>query len=115
MVSLPLDRAGWGRLCRVLTLGRRRVEKGSCRLTLADLLEWGAGQRLLILDTRATMQGGAKAWTAAVDRLARRFEGQCALLMAPRYDGQDARRFDVLAGLAARLDVPTVASAAPVI
>lgn len=39
--------------------------------------------------------------------------GQCYLLMAPRYEGQDAARFDRLAGLAEELGLETVASALP--
>lgn len=38
LVALPTDRAAWGRLCRLLTLGKRRVRKGECRLTEADVL-----------------------------------------------------------------------------
>ena len=35
----PMDRAGYGRLCKLLTLGKRRAEKGECLLYLRDLLE----------------------------------------------------------------------------
>ena len=31
------DRAAYGRLCRLLTLGQRRAEKGQCTLYLDDL------------------------------------------------------------------------------
>ena len=31
------DRAAYGRLCRLITLGRRRVEKGDCYLTFDDI------------------------------------------------------------------------------
>src|SRR3954466_9806340 len=32
------DRAGYARLCRLLTLGKRRSEKGKCDLKLADFV-----------------------------------------------------------------------------
>ena len=48
VTALPQDRAAWGRLCRLLTLGRRRAPKGQCHLTLQDLLDWGEGLALLI-------------------------------------------------------------------
>jgi error-prone DNA polymerase len=35
----PQDRAGYGRLCRLLTRGRRQAPKGECRLTVADVTE----------------------------------------------------------------------------
>ena len=35
---LPQDRTGWGNLCRILSAGRLRAEKGSCLLHPADLI-----------------------------------------------------------------------------
>ena len=43
LLVYPTDRAAYGRLARLLTLGKRRAPKGECRLTLADVLEWSAG------------------------------------------------------------------------
>src|SRR5206468_7754453 len=37
------DRSAYARLCRLLTLGRRRAPKGECALTLADVLEYSQG------------------------------------------------------------------------
>ncbi|MGO9115328.1 MAG: error-prone DNA polymerase [Thermoguttaceae bacterium] len=37
VVLWPTDRAAYGRLARLITRGRRRAEKGACRLTLDDL------------------------------------------------------------------------------
>jgi error-prone DNA polymerase len=37
------NRGGYANLCRLLTLGKRRAEKGSCILQLSDLLERSAG------------------------------------------------------------------------
>ena len=122
VTALTQDRAGWGRLCRLLTLGRRRVPKGQCHLTLQDLLDWGEGLALLIHPqtvTQAppvqapTVQGGAGAWLTLAHRLTRRFGSDCYLLMAPGYDGQDRARFAALTQLAAQLRIPTLASALP--
>src|SRR5438105_8520532 len=35
ILAWPTDRAAYGRLCRLLTLGTRRAEKGECHLDLA--------------------------------------------------------------------------------
>jgi error-prone DNA polymerase len=43
ILAWPTDRAAYGRLCRLLTLGNRRAPKGECHLDLADLLAWGEG------------------------------------------------------------------------
>ena len=37
LLAFPTDRAAYGRLCRLLTLGQRRAEKGECTLTLDDV------------------------------------------------------------------------------
>jgi error-prone DNA polymerase len=49
----PRDRAAYGRLCQLLTRGKRgddieRIEKGECRLGLSDLLEFAEGQLLIL-------------------------------------------------------------------
>ena len=46
--ALPRDRAGWGRLCRLISRGRLRAEKGSCLLRLEDLIEFGEGLALVL-------------------------------------------------------------------
>ncbi|MEE4119101.1 MAG: error-prone DNA polymerase [Paracoccaceae bacterium] len=48
VTALPRDRAAWGRLCRLISRGRLRVEKGECLLHLDDLVEWGDGMELLL-------------------------------------------------------------------
>ncbi len=37
------DRASYGRLCRLITVGRRRAEKGCCTLSFADLADHAEG------------------------------------------------------------------------
>ncbi|MCA3441992.1 MAG: error-prone DNA polymerase [Rhodobacter sp.] len=108
---LPRDRAAWGRLCRLLTDGRRRAAKGDCELFTEDVIHRGAGQEMLLHP--AARDRAAGDWAALAQRLINCFPGQVSLLMAPRYDGQDRARFDRLARLADRLGIPTVASALP--
>ena len=120
VTTLPRDRAAWGRLCRLLSLGRRRAEKGTCILDLPDLLHWGAGLEMLLLppDQRLTLAvtgtgTDPKLWQSHARQLAERFPGQVHLALAPRYDGQDAGRFQHLAQLAKTLRLPTVATGLP--
>jgi error-prone DNA polymerase len=40
----PTDRVAYGKLSRLITTGRRRAEKGECKLTLTDVTEHSAGQ-----------------------------------------------------------------------
>src|SRR5687768_14526065 len=39
----PTDAAGYGRLCQLLTLGKRRAPKAQCHLSFEDLLEHSRG------------------------------------------------------------------------
>ena len=114
MVALPQDRTAWGRLTRLLSLGRLRAEKGDCDLSLSDVLDGAAGLQLLLHPPRGQAgQGGAGEWLPQAQALTRRFPGQVSLLMTPGYDGQDSLRFTRLAALAKHLGIPAVASAAP--
>ncbi len=115
VTCLPRDRAAWSRLCRLVSAGRLRAAKGHCLLDFDDLTTWADGMELLLHPPRGEpAPPGAGAWQTRARHLTRRFAGQVSLLMAPLYDGRDRARFARLAGLAADLGLPTVASAAPV-
>jgi len=122
VTALPRDRAAWGRLSRLISLGRLRAAKGSCDLGIGDLLLWGDGIELLVhpqpqipapAPPILPVAGGAAVTSTHIPQLARRFPGQVSLVMAPAYDGQDRARFDAVAAQAMALGLPTVASATP--
>ena len=43
IVLWSINRTGYGRLCRLITRGRRNAPKGECNLTLSDVLEHSDG------------------------------------------------------------------------
>jgi error-prone DNA polymerase len=45
----PMDRAAYGRLCRLLSIGKARAGKGKCLLHWADLVEWGEGMLAVLV------------------------------------------------------------------
>ena len=49
LLAYPQDRAAYGRLTRLLTLGKRRAPKGECHLDYADIVAHGEGQILVVL------------------------------------------------------------------
>ena len=49
VLAYPRHRKGWARLCRLLTLGNRRAEKGDCHLTETDLLDHADGLSLIVV------------------------------------------------------------------
>ena len=39
LLCYPTDRVSYARLCRLLTLGKRRAPKGACEIYLADIVD----------------------------------------------------------------------------
>jgi len=103
-IALPTDRAAYGRLCRLLSIGKRRAAKGQCLLHLHDLRGWAEGMILLALP-----HDPFKPDTAEIADMARRFRGTVFTAAAPRYDGRDGRRFKRLAACADEALAPLVA------
>ena len=101
VLAYPTDRAAYGRLCRMLTIGKRRTVKGCCDLGLEDVLEWAHGSVLIVAGDRDLYRIAA--------RLAAAFPDFVYLGMAPRYDGDDEKRFAERRRIAARAGVPVAA------
>ena len=53
MLAYPKNRAAWGRLTRLLTLGNLRAEKGECILRMADLLDHAKDMQLAVMEGSA--------------------------------------------------------------
>src|ERR1043166_2261438 len=49
----PTDRAAYGRLCRLLSLGKCRAGKGKCLLSIQDVEEWNEGLIAILLTDKA--------------------------------------------------------------
>ena len=43
LVLWPIDRSGYGQLCRLISRGRMRSDKGSCQLGWEDVVEFNEG------------------------------------------------------------------------
>ncbi|MEL7124737.1 MAG: error-prone DNA polymerase [Pseudomonadota bacterium] len=113
VTAIPRDRAGWRSLCRIISRGRLRADKGQCDLSLSDLEDFADGLHLLLWPQAQTAQGGAVDWVTQAERLSRRFAGNMHVLMVPGYCGRDTGHFDHITDQAQRLGLPTLASAAP--
>lgn len=100
IVAYPVDRSGWGRLTRLLTLGNRRAEKGACTLYLADLIEHASGLLLIAL--------ADENHEFLLRRLARHAPLWIAATMACR--GDDERCLARLVALSERTGIPLLAT-----
>ena len=95
LIAYPRDRAAWGRLATLLTIGKRRAKKGECHLDRADLLAEAEGLVLLALPPERPDAEFAIAWRAL-----RRDLGPALHLAAfRRLDAFDGRRMGALAAL----------------
>ena len=106
LLCLPTDRAAYARLTRLLTLGKRRVEKAQCRLFCADVVSYGEGQLFIVLPPDAPDE----AFVNHLKEFAAAFKGRCYLAAWHRYGGGDSRRLAALAALAAACGTPLVAT-----
>ncbi|WP_436643763.1 error-prone DNA polymerase [Microbaculum sp. FT89] len=122
ILAWPQDRTAYGRLCRLLTIGNRRAEKGDCRLTLADLSEWGEGILLAVVPGASSYDGlllspknnnptnqHPPSLENPLRALAQHFPGAVHLAARFAYDGDDRGKLAVQADLAARCGTPLLA------
>jgi error-prone DNA polymerase len=108
----PRDRAAYGRLCQLLTRGKRgdditRIEKGECHLRFDDLLEFSEGQ-LLVLALPHRFDA-AEAQTILA-RLKHSSVDGVWLAASLLYRGDDKRRLARLHRLAIAVKVPLLAT-----
>ncbi len=111
ILAYPQDRAGWGRLTQLLTVGKTRAEKGGCILYSDDLLEYATGLNLIVLPPfsfhlQAEENERPGALLARLSEAAHRslFLAACML-----HRGDDRRRLARLAAAAGQAGVPLLA------
>ncbi len=107
IVVYPANRAGWGRLCRLLSHGNLKegVKKGECRLVLDDLLN-DARDLLLILMPERSLDG----LPALLARLDEAAPGAVWLAASMHRRGDDRRRLARLKNIAAATRTPLIAT-----
>ena len=106
ILCFPTDRAAYGRLSRLLTLGKTRAPKGECFLGLPDVVEFGEDQIFVACQPEQP----DRTHLERVAALARRFPGNVFQAATWRYDGDDRRRLTHLAEMAATAGSPLVAT-----
>jgi error-prone DNA polymerase len=105
VLCYPQDRAAWGRLTRLLTVGKDRVPHGDtgdaakatnrCFLHYADLLEHGEEQVLLVVPPDRLDDG----FRDRLRRLKTDFRSRAYIAASRRYRADDASRLRALAAL----------------
>ena len=111
ILAFAIDRRGWAHLCRLLSAGNLRTEKGQCLLYEADLLEFHENLLLAVLPARRGESDDG------LDDFLARMKAICGdrlyLALSPAYDGLDRFVLADLADRAARLGLPVIATNQP--
>jgi error-prone DNA polymerase len=90
LLAYPTNRAAYGSLCRLLSMGQRRAEKGQCLLTLEDVHAHAQGMIFALLAEGADHLAG----------LRRSLKAPLYLAVSHHYRGDDRERLNRLAELA---------------
>jgi error-prone DNA polymerase len=106
IICYPQDRAAWGRLCRLLTLGKSRAQKGECRLYFKDVLVHAEGQVFIAIPPPVLDENFAK-WLRAA---AAQWRSQFYVAAVRRYAPDDETRLRRLSDLAQRARTRIVAA-----
>ena len=117
LLCFPRDRRAYGRLCRLLTMGMLRAEKGECFLWLDDVFgpENGNGQDqvfVVVPPEEASPKELHDTFAEALAGVRRKAGTDAPLFLAGQrlYRGDDKRRLAVLAELATAHGVALVAT-----
>jgi error-prone DNA polymerase len=105
LLAYPRTRAAYGRLCRLLTLGQRRAEKGQCLLHLADVAGHADGLIFIALPREPDFETQLK-------RIKEVIAAPLYLAAHHSYRGDDKACIAALAQLAAQAGTPLVATGA---
>ncbi len=103
-VALPRDKVAYQRLSRLLTVGKRRADKGDCILYAKDLIAACKGMILIALPQRQLNEA-----VPDIQNMRRHFPHHVFLGAVPRYDGTDQAYLTACAGIAQKACAPMVA------
>jgi error-prone DNA polymerase len=107
LVLWAMDRAGYGRMCRLISRARMRCEKGAAEVWWGDVAEFSEGLLAGVLPGL----GNADESALKQQHLARDVFGDRAYLLCELSFGvDDQQRLDQLLGLAKKLGIPPVAA-----
>jgi len=103
-IVLPRDRCAYQRLTRLLTLGKRRVQKGECQLYSKDMFLACKGMLLIAMPQERLNES-----VSDIQDMRQYFPDQVFLGAAPRYDGSDQAYLKACAKVAQKACAPMVA------
>ena len=103
LLVYPTDRAAYGRLCRLLTIGKGRAGKGACYLDWPDVAEWNEGLLAILLPDELS-----NPLADELQKLRGIFKDRAYCALTRRFLPDEAARLQRIASAAAQARVPTV-------
>jgi error-prone DNA polymerase len=103
LLVYPTDRAAYGRLCRLLTLGKARAGKGKCTLSFQDVTQWNEGLAAIMVTDKADI-GLAE----SLVKFRNVFGDRAYCALRRRFRPHDTAILQAIATTAAQAGVPTV-------
>ncbi|MCZ7469420.1 error-prone DNA polymerase [Agrobacterium sp. O3.4] len=103
VLAYPMDRAAYGRLCRLLSVGKKRGGKGKSRLAWDDLVAYGEGLIVVLLADLADDLCALR-----LRRLKAAFADRAYMALSLRRRPNDQMRLFELSEMAQVAGVPTV-------
>src|SRR3984957_13174428 len=100
LLVFPIDRAAYSRLCRLLSLGKKRAGKAKCDLGWADLVAYGEGLIAVLAPDEADEDCAL--------RLREAFAHRAYVTLSLRRRPNDQLRLFELSNLATSMRVPTI-------
>lgn len=108
-ICYPKDRAAYGRLCKMLSDGKRSAPKGECHIELSDLVRSAEGQALIVLPP-----DDFEARQADITTMLRQLKAAAPagiwFALNWLFRGDDRKRMRMVANLAKQCAVPLVAT-----
>src|SRR5580693_5703651 len=99
----PTDRASYARLCRLLSLGKKRAGKAKCDLAWADVVAYGEGLIAVLVPDEADEDCALR-----LRRLGEAFGARAYMVLSLRRRPNDQVRLFELSNLATWMRVPTI-------
>jgi error-prone DNA polymerase len=107
LLLYPIDRAAYGRLCRMLTVGKRRAAKAACKLTIRDVAEHSQ-ELLAIAIAPEVIDDGFRSRLAHLREIFD--DDRLSLAASCLYMEDDEERLAALDALSREMRVPLVAT-----
>ena len=103
VLAYPTDRPAYARLCRLLSLGKKRGGKAQCKLDWSDLAAYGEGLIAILVPDEADDLCAVR-----LRRLSEAFGNRAYMTLTLRRRPNDQLRLFELSNMAAQARVPTV-------